>query len=138
MIEFTIPGKPVGKMRPRFTKVGGFVKAYTAEGTVNFESMVKMLAAHEMGARVPLTGPLVLSVVVYVAPPASMSKKLRLEALDYRIWPCKKPDLDNIVKSIMDGMNGVVYQDDSQIIEIRSYKRYDLTDRTAVVVAVRE
>ena len=37
--ELTIPGEPVGKGRPRFTKNG---HSFTPEKTVNYENLVKL------------------------------------------------------------------------------------------------
>jgi Holliday junction resolvase RusA-like endonuclease len=56
--------------------------------------------------------------------PKSSTKK-RLEAIDNGSEkPTKKPDASNILKSVEDGMNGVVYHDDSQIINIHVTKVY--------------
>ena len=38
----------------------------------------------------------------------------------------KKPDLDNLVKSVLDGLNGIAYVDDNQIIDIEARKEYGL------------
>jgi Holliday junction resolvase RusA-like endonuclease len=40
------------------------------------------------------------------------------------IGATKKPDADNVVKSLKDGMNGVVYGDDGQVIDLWVSKRY--------------
>lgn len=136
MITFTIPGKPVGKGRPRFARRGNFVATYTPEKTVSFENMVKLFASHDMGCRPPIEGPLKISVEVVVAPPASMSKKKTGQALSGMHKPTTKPDLDNVVKSIADALNGVAYVDDKQIVEISARKHYGTADLTRVVVSL--
>ena len=39
-----------------------------------------------------------------------------------------RPDLDNLVKSVSDGLNGVAFRDDSQITELRAIKQYHSGD----------
>jgi Holliday junction resolvase RusA-like endonuclease len=35
------------------------------------------------------------------------------------------PDIDNLAEFVMDGMNGLVYQDDSQVVKLVVYKLFD-------------
>ena len=35
------------------------------------------------------------------------------------------PDVDNILKIVLDGLNGVAYADDSQVVEAACRKHYD-------------
>lgn len=134
MITFTIPGKPVGKGRPRFARRGNFVSAYTPEKTASFENLVRLFASHEVGGRPLVTGPIELGVSVFISPPASWSAKKRSKAILSGERPTTKPDLDNIVKLIGDALNGVLYEDDKQIVEIHAGKHYGEADLTRVVV----
>ncbi|MFL8231041.1 RusA family crossover junction endodeoxyribonuclease, partial [Clostridioides difficile] len=52
------------------------------------------------------------------------------------IRPNKKPDLDNIIKSVADSLNGIAYKDDSQIVEVVSKKYY--SDRPRVEVELED
>ncbi len=54
MIEFTIPGTPVGKGRARSTRSG---RHYTPEATRAYESQVAWLATAARGAAPPITEP---------------------------------------------------------------------------------
>lgn len=123
-ITFTIPGKPTGKGRPRFARRGAFVATYTDSKTASYENLVKLAASQAMGGREPLAGAVSLSVYVYVMPPASWSKKKRESALAGEIRPTVKPDSSNVLKSIEDGMNHVVYLDDKQIVLTLVSKSY--------------
>jgi len=38
--------------------------------------------------------------------------------------PKKKPDCDNIAKIICDALNGIVYHDDSQVVDLEIRKYY--------------
>lgn len=44
--------------------------------------------------------------------------------LNGEILPTKKPDSDNIIKIILDALNGIAYHDDSQICSIHFEKKY--------------
>ena len=44
-----------------------------------------------------------------------------------RLWHTKKPDADNVVKAVFDGMNGVVWRDDVQAVDLVVRKRYGAT-----------
>lgn len=130
MIQFTIPGAPVGKGRPRMTRSG---HAFTPEKTRNAEAHVKLLAGQAMAGAPPIGGYVKLAVDVNCVPPTSWSRKKREQALLNRIRP-GKPDLDNVVKLLGDSLNGVVLQDDKQIVEIVAAKRYSDVAQTHVAV----
>lgn len=135
MIEFTVPGKPVGKGRPRFRRVGAFVKTYTPEETVSWEGLVAMAAMKVRGDLVPTDSPVSLAVEVEVIPPKSWSNKKRQSAVIGLHWPAKKPDLDNIVKAIGDALNGVIWVDDVQVVRLEASKRYGSADQTRVRIS---
>lgn len=65
----------------------------------------------------PLTGPLKMRLGFVLKMP--MRPKHRL--------PAVRPDLDNFIKAVTDGLNGVLYADDAQICELWAVKIYDLT-----------
>ena len=48
--------------------------------------------------------------------------------------PVKKPDVDNILKIVMDGLNGIAYPDDKQITDAHVKKRYSSEPRVEVVL----
>lgn len=65
-----------------------------------------------------------LSIVVYFPVPQSYSKKKRGECIAGLIKPTVKPDIDNVLKAVLDAMNGVVYADDKQVFEVTVTKQY--------------
>lgn len=134
MVNFTVDGEPVGKGRPRFARQGGFVRAYTPAKTVNWEQLVSDAAKQAMGSSEPLEGSLALSVRVYKGIPASWSKKKRQEAIDGVVNPIGKPDIDNYVKAVMDAGNGILWVDDSQVIELHAMKRYSTYPSVSITV----
>lgn len=111
MIEFTIPGQPIPKGRPRFGRNGS---VYTPKTTIAFEKKVK-LSALAAGVK-QLSGPIQISTEFYM-------KDLR------------RVDADNILKAVMDALNGVAYKDDSQVMTGRWSKHLDKANpRTVVTV----
>lgn len=132
-IRIEIPGKPVGKARPRVTTRGGYARAYTPERTREFENRIKAAYIEKYG-RTKLIGPLAIDVIACFEPPVSTSKKKRRQMLDGDIPYIKKPDLDNIVKAVLDALNGIAYDDDSYVIKVYGFKRYDEYNHTDVII----
>lgn len=125
MITVRIPGAPVAKGRARSFIRNGRIGHHTPEKTANYESIVALAASQAMGVADAelLSGPLAMSFEAVFAIPKSWSKK-RVAANDTRPeYVTKKPDLDNLCKSLADGMNGVVYGDDSQIGEFHMCRK---------------
>ena len=133
-LTFTIPGQPVAKGRPKFARQGGFVRAYTPEKTVAYETLVKLAAGEAMAGAAPMQGPLALLLLLYVQIPKSTTKRDRAAIEAGRFLPTKKPDIDNVLKAITDAMNGIVYLDDAQIVTVTVTKIYADTPRAEVRV----
>ncbi|PTS84009.1 RusA family crossover junction endodeoxyribonuclease [Pseudomonas sp. HMWF032] len=127
-VAFVVPGEPVGKGRPKTSarKVGDKVitRHYTPEKTANYEGLIAHAAHQAMAGRSLITGAVMVELFITVSVPQSWSKKRKLQALAGQIFPVKKPDKDNIIKAIYDGLNGVVWVDDVQAVDGRQRKRY--------------
>lgn len=54
--------------------------------------------------------------------------------LEGNIRPIKKPDIDNILKSVFDGLNGIAFKDDTQIIRIQTEKFYSNEPRIDIEI----
>jgi Holliday junction resolvase RusA-like endonuclease len=138
MITFTIPGEPVGKGRPRVTLAGGRAHAYTPAKTAAYEQLVAVYAAAAMQNAPLLEHPVRVRLDIYCKVPGTWSKKRRSDALAGIERPAKSPDIDNIVKALADGMNGIVWVDDSQIVELVCSKHYALEPYVSVSVTSPE
>lgn len=123
-IKFIIPGEPIAKGRAKFARHGNFVTAYTPEKTARYENLVKLAAQAAMADLPPAEGAVFLVVRAFMTIPTSWSLKKQRAAALGEVLPTKRPDLDNIVKAIKDGGNGVLWKDDCQVVETRSSKRY--------------
>jgi Holliday junction resolvase RusA-like endonuclease len=116
MVTFKLDADPVGKQRARYARRGNFVQTYTPDKTRNYEALLKDAAIEAMGSSEPLETPVSLYLYIRVPIPKSFSKKKVQEWLNGIEQPMKKPDSSNVLKSVEDAMNGVVYMDDCQII----------------------
>lgn len=131
-VVFAVPGKPVGKDRPRATRQGNFIRMYTPEKTASYESLVKLACWEAMRGQAPLCGPLQATIKVLMVPPPSWTKTKRKQALCGEVLPEVKPDLDNVIKAILDALNGVAYADDKQVARLYASKEYAMTDMVTV------
>ena len=139
MIKFTYYGDAVGKSRPRYSRRGDYVHTYTPKKTKNFEDGIKIAFMESYHGRTPayeIESALYSIIDIGVSVPKSYSKKKREECLSGRLAPTKKPDIDNILKSIFDGLNGKAYEDDKQIVQIRARKVY--ADEPYITVLIGE
>jgi hypothetical protein len=134
VIVFTIPGIARGKQRPRATRTG---RVYTPKETVNQEAYIKMLAATAMRGFAPLVGPLEATFSISVAIPKSFTRQQRNLIDEGKLYPTSKPDIDNVVKLLCDAMNGVVYGDDKQIVDLFVSKVYEDSASTTVMVSMK-
>ena len=124
MIQFTVPGTPVPKGRPRSFVRGGKVGHYTPKKTADYEKAVRMLAQAAMGCRKPINGAVAVEITLFLTPPKSWSIKKRNAAMSGEIFPTATPDIDNCTKAIFDAMNDVVFDDDKQVVDLVVSKRY--------------
>lgn len=132
-IRFEIPGPPVAKQRHRTTKTG---HAYTPTKTVNYENLVKMIAAQEVDKTEgwQTRGQFALAVVAYFPVPKSWPKARKELALANKIHPTSRPDWDNVGKIVSDALNGIVWHDDSMVVQAATVKAYSDKSRVNVTV----
>jgi len=133
-IHFQVEGDPKGKGRPRFTRAGKFTRVYTDKQTLDYEALIKFFAAEAMGSTDPLETPVSVYLYIRHAVPQSYSKKRTEACLSGLEQPCKKPDIDNIAKTYLDGMNGVVFLDDTQVVDLHVKKVYSAVPGVDVMV----
>ncbi len=120
----TIPLEPVAKARARVGKG----HAYTPQKTKDFEEACKwwMVATIAQSSYQLELKPLSLKITFYLTQP----KKSKYD------YPIGRPDLDNLVKSIKDSGNGILWEDDSQIVELYARKLWD--KEGSIVIEIEE
>lgn len=120
--SFTVYEKAIGKARPRYNPRAR--RMYTPTKTSSFEEKIRFAFLTKYNIKTELSErPFKAKITAYFAPPASTSKKKKKELL-YNIDYTKKPDVDNIAKSILDALNGYAYKDDSQVSALLVFKNY--------------
>src|SRR5512135_2213108 len=134
MIHFTVPGQPQGKARPRVGKVNGHARMFTPSKTVAYESAVAHAAWIAMDGAALIDGPCRVVLRIECQAPASWSKKKTDRALCGEIRPTTKPDIDNVIKAVFDGCNGVVWKDDVQVVMLACSKRYGTSPGVTVQI----
>lgn len=121
--EFVIPGEIVGKARPRMNTRTG--KAYTPTKSKYYEYLVKKFFFEKYrDSQISSEEAIRLTINVYMEIPKSVSKTKKNKMLEDEIKPIKKPDIDNIAKAILDGLNKLAYHDDTQVVELIIRKYY--------------
>jgi Holliday junction resolvase RusA-like endonuclease len=138
IIILTIPGAPIAKGRPKVSSRGRFPRVYTPAKTRRYEDLIKIAAAEVMQDCPPIEGALLLTVTAYVQMPKSLSKKARAEAMDGIRKPVTRPDADNYAKAALDGCNGVLFRDDSQVTDLIVRKRYSERPRLVITMEIDE
>lgn len=120
--EFEVPSKIIGKGRPRLNSYTGQV--YTPTRTKDYESLVEQYFLIKYPRYKTLEGRAKVTITAYFEVPKSASKVAKEQMLGNTISPTKKPDIDNIVKIVLDSMNKFAFKDDTQITKIEVEKLY--------------
>ena len=135
-VYFIVEGEIAGKGRPRVTTRGGFTRAYTPKRTVDCENRIRAAYLFEYPAGMKWEGkePLEIVANVYMEIPKSIPKKTREQMILGYIRPTKKPDADNLLKTICDSLNGLCFQDDSQIVDAKIRKWYATEPKAEITI----
>ncbi len=123
-IEFEVLGELKGKGRPRFARVGGYIRTYTDKETTSYEEHIRQSFIASGQAPFQEGEALSVSIIAFAAIPSSCSNKKKKEMLAGKIRPIKKPDPDNIAKIVLDSLNKVAFKDDTQVIHLSVEKWY--------------
>lgn len=109
-----VPGEPVPKGRPRFNRTTGSV--YTPATTRAYEQAISILAMAQRKQMVR-EGPVKVTLWFYTS---------------------KTSDIDNLIKSTLDGLNGQAFTDDKQVCEVHAYRIDSSPARTEVLVEAQD
>ncbi len=123
MISLTIYGRPAPQGSKRH--VGRGIMVESSKALKPWRQMVSATALEKFGT-FKGTGLEAVSMIVvfYFAKPMSAKK---------RVFPTVKPDLDKCLRAILDGLSGITYKDDSQVVEVRMTKLYDAVERVEII-----
>lgn len=123
MVYFFVPGKVQGKARPRFSSKSGTV--YTPGKTKSYERQIA--EAYEAQRGPCFEGAVMVVIEAVFSIPKSWTRAKKAEAAAGKLAP-GKPDIDNILKVVLDGLNGIAYKDDKQVTMTQCKKIYTATN----------
>lgn len=130
-LTFNVPGEPRGKGRPRFSNG----RAYTDSETRAYEEkIVAYYRKAHAAARAPDSAFICVDVVAYFPIPKSATKAQIAGMAGKTILPSRKPDVDNILKVVLDALNGVAYKDDARVYRTSCVKFYSVEPRLEVAI----
>lgn len=123
-IEFTIYGNPIPKARARTVRLkNGMTTTYTPKKTESWEDMIRLQILKHKPEKL-IDGAMALKATFFLQRGKSIPKK--------REYPETKPDLDNLLKCLTDAMEGIIYTNDSRIVDEAVGKRYGDPPRVEV------
>lgn len=141
-VDFTLHGRPAAWQRARAQSLpGGGVRMFNSKKLEQREGVVASAAINAMrdaGLREPFRGAVALHVAATFEIAKSWPRWKRAAALAGRVPMDGPPDIDNLSKLLQDSMNGIVFADDRQIVELRVVKRYGELASTRVIVEERD
>lgn len=129
-VDFTIYGEAMSKSRPRFNTTTG--KVFTDNKTRVFENFCALSYGNNpsfLDRNIRVCMDFIFKV------PKSYSKKKRIEVIEGKVRP-KKKDLDNLAKSVFDGIQYKSFNNDSQVCELDLRKFYG--DESKILVTIEE
>ena len=130
--EFEVIGDIKGKARPRVNTYTN--RAYTPTNTKDYEMLIKQYFKVKYPKYIPLENRVCVKIVAQFKIPKNTSKKNTESMLNGSISPAKKPDIDNIVKIILDALNTMAFKDDNQITKLEVEKIYGEEEKILVKV----
>lgn len=132
-IKFTIPGDVQAQQRPRFSRHGNGVRTYDAKPSRDYKRYVSEIA-RQFAAEELIDSAIELHIDIYRKIQQQGSKQLKQDKQDGIVRPTVKPDVENYVKGIMDGLTGVLWVDDSLVVTLSARKFYGDEPRAEVTV----
>lgn len=136
-MQFIVQGPPIGKGRQRSSVRSKpatdtssnpyYIHMYTPNKTADYEKQVRMSFLEQIKCFEPTDKYIKMTLTAVFGIPKRTSKKKREQMLNGELLPDKKPDVDNIAKIILDGLNQVLYYDDKQVVELTTKKIYGET-----------
>lgn len=127
-------GPPIPKGRPRWVPVGDGSRSrmITPKRTREAERDLARIAREALGSDFePLSGPVIVNVAAIVARPKRLQRKKDPEGL---MWRTSRPDADNVRKWVLDSLNRIAFEDDSQVVAGHTFSLYSEKNGLAATV----
>jgi crossover junction endodeoxyribonuclease RusA len=114
-LDIFVAGRPAPQGSKRH--VGNGILVESSKALAPWRTTVAWHAAQAYRAGL-LEGALLLTAEFVMPRPKSLPKRLPTPP------HTKKPDCDKLIRAVMDALTGVIYRDDSQVIDLHPTKRY--------------
>ena len=112
---------------------------FTPPDTVKYEQLAKASYNRVATKRDFIAiGDIEVKIMAYFKIPASASKAAKTRMLEDRLRPTKKPDVDNIIKIVLDALNNTAWHDDAQVTDVICEKHYGIIPRVEVTIRAKE
>lgn len=134
-VKIIIEGEPIPQGRPRSSVRGGRVHVRDTEKSRNYKQIVALTARNQYKGKA-LENELEVGIDIYRPNQKNVSKKQRKLREDGEVRPIVRPDIDNYIKSVFDGLDGIVWIDDAQVVSLIANKFY--SDKPRVEVTIKE
>lgn len=132
-IAFTVRGLPIPQGSTRAfvnPKTGKPIITSSAKGLGSWRRLVSD-QAQKVAPPAPWTGPVLVELFFNLPKPKSAPKKKR-------VWPDKRPDLDKLVRAVLDAITHILIADDSQVVELVAQKDYGAPGVEVIVSRIPE
>lgn len=133
-IRITVYGDPVPQHRPRFARIGKFVRTYNVKEDTAYREKIYWEAKTKVKAPINRTVPLIVEIGVF-RKLTSAVRKQHQEAEMGLIRPTTRPDIDNYIKQVFDALNGIVWEDDGQIVTVTARKFFSNVPRIEILIS---
>lgn len=126
-VTFTVRGSPVPQGSAKAFIAGGRAHLATRSAPLlAWRTAIATAAAAAMGDEPVMEGPVNVRATFLLARPASAPKRVTL--------PATRPDLDKLLRALLDGITGVVVGDDSRVVRVVAEKVYGMAPGVTVTV----
>lgn len=134
-VRFTVPGAPKGKARARTVRskrwnILIYARRYYAIREFDQVLLQTGIKQYHFNDGQPLK----VTIIAYYPIVKSTNRKKKQQMLEDLMFPTKKPDIDNIAKSILDALNKLAYRDDTQVVTLHMEKHYAEDPRVEVEI----
>lgn len=119
---YTIIGEPIALARPRFSTKGEKVHVFDSQAQAKVGTQLQLKSQHHQPI---ITCPIHMNIAFFFEASTKHPEKS---------YHCQKPDLDNLVKWLLDNASGIIFKDDAQVYSICAHKSYDRYARTEFTV----
>lgn len=134
MVFLMIPGKPIAKKRPRFARRGNFVKTYNDQET---EEGRFLWEVRQQWQDEPMKGAVSIEMRFYTQRPKSHFRSNGQLSAKATGFPIGRPDVDNMVKFVLDCLNGCTWTDDAQVVTMVALKLFAKEGKPRTEIEIR-